>query len=73
MEKSFKLTMDIEKPDAVRAELLYTKADGRTVISIAMTVPNEIAAQTVAQAQAEVLRMAISDLEQERAALLAAR
>lgn len=72
MEKSFRLSMDTAKPDGLRAELQFGKDLGRTVITIAMTIPNQIAAETVAKAQAEVLRLAIADLEAERRALLSA-
>ena len=71
MEKSFRLSTQMDNGDALRAQLQFAKAEGRTVITIDMTVPNQLSQMSLAQAQAEVLRMAIEDLQAERAAHLA--
>ena len=71
MELSFSLRVDTNKPDAVRAELVESKADGRTVISITLTLSNQIARQPLAAVQAEVVRLAIADLQDLHARLLA--
>lgn len=65
MEKSFKLTLDTDKPDALRAELVFSKTDGRTVITVAMTVGNQTGHLPLMAAQADVIRMAMADLQEE--------
>lgn len=71
MEISFSLRVDTNQPDAVRAELVESRADGKTVISIALTLSNQIAHQPLAAVQAEVVRLAIADLQDLHARLLA--
>jgi hypothetical protein len=69
MELKFSLTVDTAQPDAVRAELTESKTNGRTVITIAMTLANRIAHQTLTAAQAEVVALAIADLQDLHARL----
>ena len=70
MEKRFTLSINPEHGPGLRAEIVFSKASGRTVITAGMSVPNQVGHLTLLQAQAEVLRMAIADLTEERDALL---
>lgn len=70
MEKSIRLSVDTANPDRLHVEMTTGKAAGRTVITISMSVPNQVESIPLAQLQAEVLRMAIADLQEERSALL---
>lgn len=69
MELKFSLTVDSAQPTQVRAELTESKTNGRTVITIAMTLANRIGLQTLAQVQAEVAALAIADLQDLHARL----
>lgn len=70
MEKSFHLVMTSDRTDRVRAELHTGTANGETRIQISMWLPNCQSARPLAEVQAEVLRLAIADLEREREAHL---
>lgn len=69
MELKFSLTVDTSQPDAVRADLTESKANGRTVITVAMTLANRYGHQSLAAVQAEVVALAIADLQDLHARL----
>lgn len=70
MNNSFKLELLRSPEGALRAELVHVSEPGHTVITIAMTIPNQLGQLSILQAQAEVLRMACSDLEAQSQTLL---
>ena len=71
MEKSFRMSIDTEAPHkGLRADLVFSKEDGRTRITVSMGVPNRIGHLAILQAQADVIRMAMDDLQREHDSLL---
>ena len=65
MKQSFKIELNTESPNAMRAELEVRSKDGNTVVHIFMPVPADALTQSLAVARAMVLRSVIQLLQEQ--------
>ena len=65
MKQSFKIELNTESPNAMRAELEVRSKDGNTVVHIFTPVPADALTQSLAVARAMVLRSVIQLLQEQ--------
>ena len=65
MKQSFKIELNTESPDVMRAELEVRSKDGNTVVHIFTPVPPGALKQSLAEARAIVLRSVIHLLQEQ--------